>query len=72
MLARMAEILIGPEPMVTCDQCGDHAVVVPSGRGFPPDIARNKLRKACRAKGCEGEPQYRAGVQFGSRPHGQA
>jgi hypothetical protein len=50
------------EPAVTCDQCGDHLIVVPDGRGFPPDIAKRKLRKQCRAKGCDGEPQYMAGI----------
>jgi hypothetical protein len=51
-----------PDPTVTCDKCGRQLVVQPTGRGFPPDVARNKLRKACRANGCSGEPQYRAGM----------
>ena len=50
------------EPTVTCDQCGDRQVVLPDGRGFPPDIAKRKLRKRCRAKGCQGEQRYRAGI----------
>ena len=50
------------EPRVTCDKCGRRAVVVQTGRGFPPDVARRKLRKLCRAAGCDGEPQYRAGI----------
>ena len=50
------------EPIVTCDKCSAHLVVVPDGRGFPPDIAKRKLRKQCRAKGCAGEPQYQAGL----------
>jgi hypothetical protein len=50
------------EPAVTCDRCGAHLVVVPDGRGFPPDIAKRKLRRQCRANGCSGEPQYRAGI----------
>jgi hypothetical protein len=58
------EIQVGPEPTVTCDKCGRRAVVQPYVRGFPPDVARNKLRKACRSAGCDGEPQYRAGVQL--------
>jgi hypothetical protein len=50
------------EPTMTCDQCADHQIVTPDGRGFPPDIAKRKLRKRCRAKGCQGEPQYMAGI----------
>jgi hypothetical protein len=53
---------ISSEPTVTCNGCGDRETVVPDGRGFPPDIAKRKLRKRCRAKGCEGEPQYMAGI----------
>jgi hypothetical protein len=53
-----------PDPTVTCDKCGRRAVVVPDGRGFPPDIAKRKLRKQCRAAGCDGEPQYRAGIML--------
>jgi hypothetical protein len=67
----MTEIPIGPEPTVTCDQCGRRAVVQPTGRDFPPDVARNKLRKACRNAGCNGEPQYRAGLLIDTRPGGQ-
>jgi len=58
------------EPTVTCDKCGRQQVVHPDGRGFPPDIAKRKLRKACRANGCDGEPQYRAGLLIGQRPRG--
>jgi len=59
------------EPTVTCDTCGRRAVVEPTGRGFPPDVAKNKLRKACRNSGCNGEPQYRAGFLIGPRASGQ-
>jgi len=69
---RGMDIPIGPEPTVTCDQCGRRIVVVQSGRGFPPDIAKRKLRKACRTDGCQGEPQYRAGILIGPRPGGQS
>jgi len=65
----VADIVAGPEPTVTCDKCGRRAVVQQTGRGFPPDVAKNKLRKACRLAGCDGEPQYRAGVRIaGPRP----
>lgn len=50
------------DPTVTCDKCGTQMVVSPYVRGFPPDVAKRKLRKACRAKGCDGEPQYMAGI----------
>lgn len=52
----------GPEPTVTCALCGRRMVVQQTGRGFPPDVARRKLKKACVADGCECEPVYRAGV----------
>ena len=58
------------EPTVTCGKCGRQRIVVPDGRGFPPDIAKRKLRKECRADGCDGEPQYRAGLLVGPRPRG--
>lgn len=63
--------MTSPVPTVTCDQCGRKAQVVPDGRGFPPDIAKSKLRRLCRADGCQGEPEYRAGFVPGSRPRGQ-
>jgi len=60
------------EPTVTCDKCGRQAVVSPYVRGFPPDVAKRKLRKLCRADGCDGEPQYMAGLLLGPRPGGMA
>jgi len=60
------------EPTVTCDQCGRQLIVQPDGRGFPPDTAKRELRKQCRDNGCDGEPQYRAGLQIGKRPRGMA
>lgn len=59
------------EPTVTCALCGRSRVVVPDGRGFPPDIAKRKLRKDCQANGCSCDPQYWAGVTIGSRAEGQ-
>lgn len=53
---------ISPEPTVACSLCGRSQVVTPDGRGFPPDIAKRKLRKVCRAAGCESDPKYTAGV----------
>ena len=48
------------EPTVTCTLCGRHRVVLPDGRGFPPDIAKRKLRKECAAAGCPCNPRYLA------------
>ena len=58
-------------PTQTCTLCGRVEVVRMDGRGFPPDIAKRRLRKACKAAGCPSEPQYRAGVQVGGRITGQ-
>ena len=62
---RAPVIVATTEPTVTCDKCGDRLTVVQDGRGFPPDIAKRRLRNQCRAKGCQGEPQYRAGISPG-------
>jgi hypothetical protein len=50
------------EPAMTCTLCGRRQVVRPDGRGFPPDIAKRKLRKLCNAAGCRCDPVYRAGI----------
>jgi hypothetical protein len=50
------------QPTQRCALCGRSMVVHPDGRGFPPDITKRKLRKACKADGCPCEPQYRAGI----------
>jgi hypothetical protein len=57
------------EPTVTCQLCGRSEVVKPDGRGFPPDIAKRKLRKRCCAWGCTSDPQYRAGVSIRMTEH---
>lgn len=49
-------------PTVTCQLCGRSRIVTPDGRGFPPDIAKRKLRRECAANGCACDPQYRAGI----------
>lgn len=60
------------EPTVTCRNCGRFRVVTPDGRGFPPDIAKRKLAKDCKAGGCtESQPQYLAGLVLGGRATGQ-
>ena len=60
------------EPVQTCQICGQSVIVQPDGRGFPPDIAKRKLKRLCKAAGCVSNPQYTAGFGFGTRPSGQA
>ncbi len=47
-------------------------VVKPDGRGFPPDITKRKLVRACKAAGCECDPKYRAGLTIGPRARGMS
>ena len=49
------------QPMQTCRTCGAVEVVTPNGRGFPPDIAKRKLAKRCKAAGHVSDPAYLAG-----------
>lgn len=51
-------------PRQTCRLCHRFIVVVPDGRGFPPDIAKRKLKRFCNAFGCPSAPQYTAGFMF--------
>lgn len=53
------------EPTQTCTECGRVEVVTPDGRGFPPDIAKRRLAKRCKAAGCPSHPVYRAGMSPG-------
>lgn len=55
-------------PTQTCLKCGRVVEVTPDGRGFPPDIAKRKLQRICKANGCPSEPQYRAGFIAGCCP----
>ena len=50
-------------PTQRCQVCGDVEFVQPDGRGFPPDIAKRKLVKRCKANGHKCEPRYQAGVR---------
>lgn len=52
-------------PTQTCKLCGRQETVTPDGRGFPPDIAKRKLQKWCKANGCPCDPQYRADFIYG-------
>lgn len=51
-------------PMQRCQVCGDCEVAQPDGRGFPPEIAKNRLAKRCASKGHQCEPQYSVGIAF--------
>lgn len=62
---------IPAEPHQTCTFCGTFVVVEPTTRGFPPNVARRKLRKLCQAMGHESRPQYTAAVQHREPATGQ-
>lgn len=55
-------------PQQECLLCGRVEIVRPDGRGFPPDIAKRRLIKRCRAEGCECQPKYTAGLIFSPAP----
>jgi hypothetical protein len=55
---------LSASPTQTCELCYRSVVVVPDGRGFPPDIAARKLKKECNACDCESKPKYTAGYNF--------
>jgi hypothetical protein len=57
-----ADLPLLPYPTQTCLACLRCIEVVPDGRGFPPDVAKRKLQRICRANGHEAKPQYQAGV----------
>jgi hypothetical protein len=51
-------------PVQRCELCGRTQQVLPDGRGFPPDIAKRKLVKVCKANDCPSSPRYTAGFNF--------
>lgn len=53
------------EPTQTCVLCGRVEIVRQSGRGFPPDVAKRRLARACNEAGCPCQPQYLAGLGAG-------
>ena len=55
------------QPTQTCQTCGNTEVVRQDGRGFPPDIARRRLEKRCRAAGHACVPRYTAGLVLAPR-----
>lgn len=50
------------DPQQVCEICGAVEYVRPDGRGFPPDIAKRRLVKRCKAHGCACAPRYYAGL----------
>lgn len=58
------------DPVYFCtnNDCENVEVVRPDGRGFPPDIAKRKLTKRCKADGHECEPKYRVGYYLAPEP----
>lgn len=63
-LSRGPDGLPYPFPVVYCRDCNAVRKVDPYVRGFPPDVAKAKLRRSCREHGCKGEPEYIAGVRL--------
>lgn len=55
------------QPTQTCQLCGQVEVVTPDGRGFPPDIAKRRLKNRCQAQGCPSQPTYLAGISSALR-----
>lgn len=58
-------------PTQTCTTCGRVVEVDFYARGFPPDSAKRKLQKLCKADGHTATPEYRAGFQVGGPVVGQ-
>lgn len=52
-------------PTQTCTTCGAVEIVRADGRGFPPDIAKRRLAKRCKAAGHDCTPRYLAGLIVG-------
>jgi hypothetical protein len=50
------------EPTYACGECGRVVVVRRDGRGFPPDLAKRRLIRECKADGHKADPQYLAGI----------
>jgi hypothetical protein len=52
------------EPNQRCEECGRTEIVRMDGRGFPPDIAKRRLAKACKKAGHVSRPIYTAGISL--------
>jgi len=51
-------------PTQTCQLCGMVEVVRQDGRGFPPDIAKRRLKRRCNESGCTSQPTYLVGMSL--------
>lgn len=60
------------EPYQVCELCRRSVAVVPDGRGFPPDIAKRKLKRLCSLSNCPSQPKYYAGFIISEPIQGQA
>lgn len=58
-------------PTQTCKTCGRSVEVGFYARGFPPDAAKRKLQRLCKADGHAAVPEYRAGIAFSGPIAGQ-
>jgi hypothetical protein len=51
-------------PVVYCCNCNAVRAVDLYVDGFPPDVAKRKLIKSCKAHGCKCDPHYLAGARI--------
>jgi hypothetical protein len=58
---------VNSEPTYRCLICNTVIVVRPDGRGFPPGIAKRKLKRSCTERGCPCDPKYRPGFIAGPK-----
>lgn len=59
------------EPQVLCEECLVSVLVDYTMGEFPPDVARKKLFKICKAKGHVSKPKYQAGFEIRGNYEGQ-
>lgn len=59
------------EPTVLCEECLISVIVDYTMGEFPPDVAKKKLEKLCKAQGHTSKPKYRAGLERRGRFEGQ-
>jgi hypothetical protein len=60
------------EPTVLCEECLVSVLVDYTMGEFPPDVAKRKLEKLCKAQGHKSKPKYQAGREKLGRYEGQA
>lgn len=59
------------EPQYICEECLVSVIVDYTMGEFPPDVAKKKLLKMCKAKGHTSKPKYTAGFILGRKIEGQ-